>query len=134
MYEAIEAAGGELEDADLSKVNLAYTLSDGQKIYIPKIGEIINEESEAIEYVTSDFGNNVLIEEDNNTESGGGKVNINTANQTELETLTGIGPSTAQKIIEYRNQNGKFGTIEDIQNVSGIGDSKFENIKNHICV
>ena len=61
-------------------------------------------------------------------------MNINTANQTELETLPGIGPSTAQKIIDYRSKNGKFDTIEDIQNVNGIGDAKFENIKDNICV
>ena len=57
-------------------------------------------------------------------------VNINTATQTELETLPGIGPSLALKIINYRKENGKFSSIEDIKNVSGIGDAKFENIKN----
>ena len=61
-------------------------------------------------------------------------MNINTAKQTELETLPGIGPSTAQKIIDYRSKNGKFDSIEDIQNVNGIGDAKFENIKDIICV
>ena len=61
-------------------------------------------------------------------------VNINTATQTELETLPGIGPSLALKIINYRKQNGKFSSIEDIKNVSGIGDAKFENIKNYIRV
>lgn len=109
-------------------------MSDGQKIYIPKIGEVISEQSELTEYITSDFGDNELIEESNNIESGGEKVNINTANQTELETLPGIGPSTAQKIIDYRNKNGKFEAIEDIQNVKGIGDGKYEEIKDDICV
>jgi len=61
-------------------------------------------------------------------------VNINTATQTELETLPGIGPSTAQKIIDYRKQNGKFKSIEDIKNVSGIGDVKFNNIKDSITI
>lgn len=134
VYEAIEKAGGSLEEADLSKINLAYALSDGQKIYIPKKGEIINEENSTTEYISSDFGNNALIEDNNTAESRGGKVNINTANQTELETLPGIGPSTAQKIIDYRSKNGKFDTIEDIQNVKGIGDGKFEDIKDNICV
>lgn len=62
------------------------------------------------------------------------KVNINTATQAQLETLSGIGPSTAMKIIAYRQQNGKFGKIEDIKEVSGIGDGKFEKIKNCITV
>ena len=61
-------------------------------------------------------------------------VNINTATQTELETLPGIGPSLALKILNYRKENGKFSSIEDIKNVSGIGDAKFENIKNYIRV
>ena len=70
------------------------------------------------------------IEEDVNN----GLININTATQTELETLDGIGPSTAKKIIDYREENGKFNSIEDIQNVSGIGDAKYAAIKNDICV
>ena len=62
------------------------------------------------------------------------EININTATQTELETLPGIGPSTSSKIISYRKENGKFKTIEDIKEVSGIGDAKYENIKDLICV
>lgn len=127
-------AGGSLEDADLAKVNLAYTILDGQKIYIPKIGELINSQDEFSEYISLGFGNNDLIDDENGITSGGKKVNINTAKQTELETLPGIGPSTAQKIIDYRTKNGKFQSIEDIQNVKGIGDGKFEEIKDIICV
>ena len=127
-------AGGSLEDADLAKVNLAYTISDGQKIYIPKFGEVINSQSEFSEYISLGFGNNELLEDENGISSGGDKVNINTAKQTELETLPGIGPSTAQKIIDYRTKNGKFESIEDIQNVKGIGEGKFEEIKDSICV
>lgn len=134
MYEAVERAGGNLEDADLSCINLAYILSDGQKIYIPKKGEIIKSKSNQMEYVSSDFGDNVLIEDGKDTGYGGDKVNINTANQTELETLPGIGPSTALKIINYRKENGKYKTIEDIKKVSGIGDSKYNKIKELIKI
>ena len=123
-----------MEDADLSCINLAYILSDGQKIYIPKKGEIIKSKSNQMEYVSSDFGDNVLIEDGKDTGYGGDKVNINTANQTELETLPGIGPSTAQKIIDYRNKNGKFNSIEDIQNVKGIGDVKYNKIKDYLSI
>ena len=82
-------------------------------------------------YITESIGENIIIEDINTSTS---LININTATQTELETLTGIGPSTALKIIKYREENGKFKTIEDIKNVPGIGDSKFETIKNEICV
>ena len=82
-------------------------------------------------YITENIGENIIIEDLNTSTS---LVNINTATQTELESLTGIGPSTALKIIKYREENGKFKTIEDIKNVPGIGDSKFEAIKNEICV
>lgn len=127
-------AGGSTEEADLSKVNLAYTLSDGQKVYIPKVGEEISGQNEFSEYISSGFGNNDVVEDKNGIAIGGEKVNINTAKQTELETLPGIGPSTAQKIIDYRTKNGLFEAIEDIQNVKGIGDGKFEEIKDNICV
>ena len=70
----------------------------------------------------------------NSSKGVGGKVNINSANQTELETLPGIGPSLAQRIIEYREVNGEFEKIEDLQNVKGIGDSKYSNIKEKICI
>ena len=125
IADVIEEAGGATNEADLSKVNLAYEVKDGQKIYIPNMEEDIEEE-----YVTEEAGEGVLPEEGKTN----GKVNINTAKQTELETLSGIGPSTALKIINYRNENGEFKEIEDIKNVPGIGDSKFENIKDDICV
>ena len=115
IYDAIEMAGGSTDDADLSKINLAYVLEDGQKVYIPKIGEI-NQENAEEEYITFEYGNNKNIIQDYN-KGGNEKVNINTANQTELETLPGIGTATAEKIIDYRNKNGKFSSIEDIQNV-----------------
>lgn len=123
IADAIEKAGGSTEYADLSKINLAYEIKDGQKINIPSKQEIIEV------YIQEEAGENVLENEVKNS-----KVNINTALQTELETLTGIGPSTALKIIDYREENGEFKSIEDIKNVPGIGESKFENIKEEICV
>lgn len=124
VADAIEKAGGETSEADLSQINLAYILEDGQKIYIPNKNEKISQ------YITKNKGNN----ENNNTDKEDKKVNINTANQSELDELPGIGPSTAQKIIEYREENGNFETIEDVQNVKGIGDAKFEDIKDKITV
>ena len=127
ISDAIEEAGGTTEEADLSNVNLAYSLSDGQKVKIPNI----NEKDEEKIVVEEKAGDNIIIEGNKSKEE---KININKAAQTEIETLPGIGPSTALKIITYRNEHGKFKNIEDIKNVSGIGDSKFENIKEYICV
>lgn len=126
LADVIEEAGGITDEADLSKINLAYCVKDGQKIYIP------NMEDNLEEYIIDDAGDGVLPEEDYKQKNE--KVNINTAKQTELETLSGIGPSTALKIINYRKENGEFKNIEDLKNVPGIGDSKFEAIKDDICI
>lgn len=129
VIDAIEAAGGLTESADLSCVNLAYTISDGIKIYIPSVNE---KEIIEMQYLSQSSDQNIIEETSigsgNNTE----KVNINIASKSELESLNGVGPSTAEKIIEYRKLNGKFNSIDEIKNVSGIGNSKFEAMKNSI--
>jgi competence protein ComEA len=129
IADAVEAAGGETKDADLDVINLAYVLEDGQKIYIPNK----NEKQEKA-YITKESGNNIISQGENNSKEGNTKVNINEANQSELEELPGIGPSIASRIIEYREQNGKFNKIEDLQNVKGIGDAKFRDIKDYVVV
>lgn len=125
ISDAIKKAGGITEEADLSKINLAYTVKDGQKIYVPNIND-----KKDVEYITEKAGEAVIEEEKGKTK----KVNINTATQTELETISGIGPSTALKIINYRTENGKFKKIEDITNVPGIGEAKFKSIKDSITI
>ena len=132
IEDAIEAAGGLTENADITKVNLAYVVEDGTKIKIPSASE---EDIGDEDIIDSKSGDNIIIEENtissnNSTQT----ININKATEKEFETLPGIGPSLASKIIEYRNQNGKFGSIEDIKNVNGIGDSKYEKIKDLITV
>ncbi len=133
IADAIKKAGGETKQADLNEINLAYELQDGQQIYIPnKKDKIENKEKM---YITSESGNNVIKQGGSSNNKGvNKKVNINTANQSELETLPGIGESIAGRIIEYREQNGKFQKIEDLQNVKGIGDSKFAKIKDLVTV
>lgn len=129
VADAIEKAGGETKNADLSQINLAYVLQDGQKIYVPNKNEKISQ------YITGNSGNNDT--EENNTSNSSkedSKVNINTANQSELDSLPGIGPSIAQKIIDYREENGNFKNIEELQNVKGIGDAKYEEIKDRVTV
>ena len=122
VEDAINAAGGLTDDADISNINLAYIIEDGTKIKIPRE----NEENGGI------FEG--LSTEEDDKRSKDGKININTATQSELETLNGIGPSLAAKIVEYRNTNGKFKKIEDIKNVAGIGDNKYEEIEKNIKI
>ena len=134
ISDAIDAAGGLTEDADMSKINLAYVLEDGVKIKIPSV----NDKNEVREdnNVTNgaEIVDSVLEDTSNSANSKSKMININKASQTELETLPGIGPSIALKIINFRNENGKFSSIEDLKKVSGIGENKYENIKNLICV
>ena len=131
IIDAINVAGGKTEEADLSKINLAYVVEDGTQIYIPRINENLNQ----IEVISDGAGMGVIMNDSKiNEENKDIKVNINTSNKEKLETLPGIGETTAQKIIDYREANGKFKTIEDIKNVSGIGEAKFESLKDKITV
>ena len=129
IADAVKMAGGLKEDADLKQINLAYVLEDGMKINIPSKNDNSNENINNTEnYITKE-----KLNSSNNTNSAKtSKININSATQTELETLPGIGPSTALKIINYRKEKGKFNKIEDIKNVNGIGESKFNKIKEFI--
>lgn len=122
IEDAIEGAGGITLNANLKNINLAYELTDGEKIYIPNISE----QEEDVEEVT------VLTE--NTSNSSKGKININKATVSELTSIPGVGNSTAEKIVSYRDKNGKFSSIEDIKNVSGIGDAKYEKLKDYISV
>ena len=131
IIDAINKAGGKTEEADLSKINLAFIVEDGTQIYIPRINENLNQ----VNLISDGAGIGVIINDSNLEENGVEvKVNINTANKEKLETLPGIGETTAQKIIDYRETNGKFKTIEDIKNVSGIGEAKYESLKDKITV
>lgn len=140
IIDAINAAGGTTDRANISKINLVYLLSDGMKINIPNNEDLKNNPD--FPYITlgSEDGRNEDNKNQDNQEIkstntvNSNIININTATQTELETLPGIGPSLALQIINYRNENGKFSNIEDIKNVSGIGESKFNNIKKYITI
>ena len=125
IVDAVSAAGGFAIDAYPEAMNLAETVSDGSRIYVPT-----KEEVDALAVVYSDTG----------SETGGtmsdstGRVNINTATLEELTTLPGIGDTRARAIIDYREQNGAFGNIEDIMQVTGIKEKSFSKIKDSICV
>ena len=131
IADLIEKAGGLTEDANITNINLAYILQDGMKVHIPTNSEDVNEVKDDTEiFITNENES----KESSKTSNSNSKVNINTATQTELETLPGIGVATALKIIDYRKENGKFNNIEDIKNVSGIGESKYSKIKDKIKV
>ncbi len=128
--DAVTAAGGFSEDADRTYVNLAARLSDGSKLQIPTISET-SDEALAKEIESFDTGDNGYK---SGASDGSGLININTASQTELATLPGIGEGIAGKIIKYRDENGSFKSIEDIMKVSGIKDKLFSKIKDQITV
>lgn len=119
ITDLINICGGLTEEADVSKINPAQKLNDSDKIIIPKKEENLNTES-----MEDTNESDINVQE---------KININTATKDELTSLNGIGEATANKIINYRNKN-KFKEIEDIMNVPGIGEAKFNNIKDYICV
>jgi len=116
VEDAILKAGGLTEESNLKNINLAYMLEDGQKLYIPSIND-----PDDIEYTLDDNMNDKFK-----------KVNINKATEEQLQALSGIGPSIAKEIVQYRDKNGKFKSIEDIKNVTGVGDKKYEKIKENI--
>lgn len=120
----IEKAGGLKEGASIKSINLAARLSDGDKIYIPN-----REEEKQIETTEVKGNNTGTVKITKNS-----KININKASISELKQITGIGESTANKIIDYRDNVGKFKKIEDIKKVKGIGDSKYESIKDKITI
>ncbi len=124
VNDAVQAAGGFSQDASTSCVNLARQIQDGEQI-------IISTQEQAEQSQSSAAGTATSIDASQGSNS---KININTADATKLQELQGIGPSTAQAIIDYRTQNGNFKTIEDIKEVSGIGDGKYSKIEASICV
>lgn len=127
ISDAIEEAGGLTNEADIDRVNLAYELEDGQKIYIPN-----KKDKNVNEYITDGVDEIVLKDDEFDTNTS--YININKATAEELQTLSGIGESLAKSIVEYREENGKFKNKEDLKNVAGIGDSKYEKIKDDIRV
>ncbi len=133
ISDCIENAGGLVEGANIKNINLAYVVEDGMKIYIPNYSEENEVKDETNLYVSKENESTTASTSDN-TKKSKSKININTANQTELETLPGIGASTAKKIIEYRKEEGKFSSIQDIKKVNGIGESKYSKIKDYITV
>lgn len=125
VAQAIDAAGGLAPEADVTGLNRASKVTDGQKIHVPTVGE-----QASIAEAGVDGGASTA----SGVSGATGLVNINTASAEELQTLSGIGPSMAQSIIDERTKNGAFASVEDLMRVSGIGEKKLAKIKDCICV
>jgi len=121
VKDAIQAAGGATSEADLDSVNLAVQVQDQQQVYVPRLGEAA---SPVLRSATP-----VPI-----ASPAGGKVNINTASVEELDALPGIGPTIAQRIVDYRTENGPFRSIEDLMQVKGIGAATFADLKDRVTI
>lgn len=122
--DAVRAAGGLASDAAQGAVNLAQQLGDGELVSIPSASAMEASAGQAASSASASTGGAATT----------GKVNINTASSTELQTLSGIGPSLAERIVDYREAHGRFSSVEEIQKVSGIGETRFANLKDRICV
>ncbi len=122
VEDAIEAAGGVTEKADLTEINRAAFVEDGEKVFIPTLPALLEDGADGM--AASDV--EPFYSDD--------RININTADAEELQQLNGVGPATAEKIISYREDNGRFSAIEDIMNVSGIGEKTFEKFSEDIKV
>jgi competence protein ComEA len=112
--DAVAAAGGFTPTADAGGVNLARFVSDGEQIVVPAVGEAVVGAAPGV--------------------GGGGRVNLNTADAAALDTLPGVGPATAQKILAWREQNGRFESVEDLLDVGGIGEAKLDAIRDLVTV
>jgi competence protein ComEA len=137
LADLVSLAGGATEDACLEAVNLAQILTDSQKFYIPSLEEIKNGVSSIFNEWQDITGNSDNISStgtDNSQSSQNKVININFANLSELVQLPGIGSIIAQNIIDYRNKYGQFKSKEELKNVKGIGEKKFEKIKDFISV
>ena len=120
VIDAIHLAGGYTDLAETKLINHAQRLQDEMVIYIPQKGEEIDVDTIGIVLTTG------------NSSGNGGKININKADETQLQALPGVGPAKAQAIIAYRTEVGKFQTIDDLKKVSGIGEKSFERLKDLI--
>ncbi|MGI6554346.1 MAG: helix-hairpin-helix domain-containing protein [Bacillota bacterium] len=112
-----------LPEADLNLMNLAAVLEDGKRIEVPVMRQGDDGQGMALSSSAQD-----------NVPANGGKININTASAAELDTLPGIGPAYAERIIQYREKQGGFSSIEELQDVSGIGPNTYERIKDLVCI
>ena len=135
---AIDRAGGAKPSADLARLNLARVVVDGERLYVPEVGE--TDIPAALDQGSSSPGGATGTGSGPGAGSGtgvagvDGVVDLNTADQAALETLPGIGPSLAQRILAWRDEHGRFSAVEDLLDVSGIGDGRFADLQDRVRV
>ncbi|MDR0300495.1 MAG: helix-hairpin-helix domain-containing protein [Streptococcaceae bacterium] len=127
VNDVVQMAGGFTDEADQKSINLAEKLKDGQVIYVATIAE-------KVQSVISSSNSDNSLGTSKSPSTSTGKININTADLSQLQSLSGIGQKKAQDIIDYRTQNGPFKSIEDLGNVSGFGEKSLDKIKDSITV
>lgn len=125
VYDAVQKAGGMTDEANSQSVNLAQKLEDESIVYVAKNGEEVAPVASASASAGTTGGEK---------QSKDGKVNLNTATEAELQTISGIGQKRAQDIIAYREEKGKFQSVDELKNVSGIGQKTLEKLKEHVTV
>lgn len=136
--DALERAGGATDDADLDRLNLARVLTDGERLYVPRVGQ--QEVPEALGPVADGAAAGPTAGAGGSGGTAGtgvegaAVVDLNTADQTALETLPGIGPGLAGRIIAWRDEHGRFTAVEDLLDVSGIGDVRFAELRDRVRV
>ncbi|MBR4178973.1 MAG: helix-hairpin-helix domain-containing protein [Bacilli bacterium] len=139
VMDAIEASGGITADANTRFINLSKKLYDGDVIVIYSNKEIKEAQKEKVVYIDTpcvceEVKNDACYKEEGEENKSNDKININTASLEELKTLAGIGEAKAKSIIDYRNNNGNFKSIEDIKKVNGISESIYAKIKENITI
>lgn len=124
VKDAVAAAGGLAANSDSTNINLARLLSDGEQIHVPRVGESVA----AVE------GGSGSAQTNGSAGAAGGVVNLNTADVSGLDSLPGVGPVLAQRILDWRNAHGKFSSIDELGEVSGIGDKALERLRPHVSI
>jgi competence protein ComEA len=133
VTDALEAAGGVSGDADLARLNLARPLVDGERLYVPRVGEV--DVPEALGPDGSGGGAGIASAGPGSDPVGTSDVvDLNSADQATLETLPGIGPGLAQRILAWRDEHGRFSAVDDLLDVSGIGDGRFAELQDRVRV
>jgi competence protein ComEA len=127
VVDAVEAAGGAAADADPSRINLAAPLEDGQQVYVPRLGEV-GGGAGAGGPGAAGGGAGAAGADDESV------VNLNTADVGQLDALPGVGPAIAQAIVDYRDQNGPFASVDQLVEVRGIGDAKLADLRDRVTV
>ena len=127
INDAIQKAGGLTTDADSKSINLAQKLTDEAVIYVATMGENVTN-------AASNNGQTLTTDTDGTAAQKGNKVNLNKANLSDLQSISGIGQKRAQDILDYREANGKFNSVDDLKNISGVGAKTLEKLKEYVTV